>query len=190
MSRIEDEIANDLQSAPVASSDVLDRIVGLANELKEALQEAERLGELADQAARRARQIQEQTLPALMDEVGVPEIVINDGEEKLKRTEAVFASIPKAEQSNAASWLEENGFGALVKGTFVIKVDKTDEHLRSSVQNVLNQMGVDFEFSSSIHPSTLKAFVRERIENGGDVPKSITYHVQPTVAISTVRKKK
>lgn len=38
-----------------------------------------------------------------------------------------------------------------------------------------------------IHPQTLKAWVKETLENGGEIPMEISYHIKQTAAIRSTK---
>ena len=176
-------------AAQQASPDTLARITTAAAELQVLEARVDQLEQETKEAEREARRLAEQVLPSLMDEAGVPFLGLEDGS-KLERTEAVFASIAKDNAREATQWLEEHGYGSLVKNGFYIPVDKGDVKLSAKVRKVLEKAGLPFDEQCGVHPQTLVAFVRESLSQGRELPKTITYHVQPKVVIKQSRKPK
>lgn len=176
-------------AAQQASPDTLARITSAAIELQVLEARTKQLEAETEETKREARRLAEQVLPSLMDEAGVPFLGLEDGS-KVERTEAVFASIVKDNAREATQWLEENGYGALVKNGFTIAVDKGDVKLAAKVRKVLEKAGLPFEEQCGVHPQTLVAFVKESLSQGRELPKTITYHVQPKVVIKQPKKSK
>lgn len=130
-----------------------------------------------------ARRIAEQVLPALMDEAGLASLRLDDGA-TLTREDAVYASIAQADAADAAAWLVQNGYGAIVKAAFQIPVGKGDTKLQVRIRTLLGRAKVDYEETSSVHPQTLRAFARESVAEGRNLPASIKVHIQPTVKLA------
>lgn len=176
-------------AAQQASPDVLAQITTAAAELQVLEARAKQLEEQTEETKREARRLAEQVLPSLMDEAGVPFLGLEDGS-KLERTDAVFASIAKDNAREATQWLEDHGYGALVKNGFTITVDKGDVKLAAKVRKALQKAKLPFEEQCSVHPQTLVAFVKESLLQSRKLPKTITYHVQPKVVIKQPKKSK
>lgn len=102
----------------------------------------------------RLKTICEELLPALMDELGVEKATLSDGSE-LRLTNNVYAHIAAVHQEAAFAWLRSRGLGDIIKE--VTKV--------------------------SVHPSTLKAQLRELLEAGVDVPQTLFGVYQQRAAI-------
>jgi hypothetical protein len=119
---------------------------------------ADRLEQAVEHATRRQREIEfneklikdqkkelaeltDITIPAIMAEMGMSSGTTPSGI-SVELAQIVYANISEARSAEAYSWLEANGHGGMIK-----TVTKT-----------------------SVHPSTLRAWAREMLENGEDVP--------------------
>ena len=162
--------------------DKLAQITTTAADLVEQQKRVTVLEARLEEANAEVKRLAEQVLPTLMDEAGVQSLGLEGGD-TLKREEAVFASMSKANAPMACDWLEENGYGALVKTSIVIPLDKGDTKTRKKVLALLTKARVGFDETMGVHPGTLTAFVKESLAEGRELPKSITYHVQPRVVI-------
>ena len=96
----------------------------------------------------------EKLLPDVMMGVGLTELKLVDGRMVTVKPE-YYASIAKDRMEAAADWLKANGMGGVVKGSLTVAV----EH-----QAKLAELVVPFQINSSVHPSTLKALVKEQVE--------------------------
>lgn len=187
-------IVEDAERPVAASPDMLAAITAHAFLLKEKIAEAERMEAEAERVRAEVRELRESVLPSLMQEAQVTMLGLEDGEGTwIERGEAVFASISKEKAAAACAWLEEHGYGALVKGAIAIPLPRGERALRARVVRSLKKAGIEFEETSGVHHQTLLAFVRESLEAGRELPKSITYHTQPVVDLkkprSTTRRK-
>jgi hypothetical protein len=115
------------------------------------------------------RRIAEVELPEAMDAADVKEFRMNDGR-RISVGMDVHAGIPKAREQEAFEWLRENGFDGIIKRDISIKFGKGDDAAASRTLALLSQEGLEPENKEAIHHSTLKAFVRELIEEGHEVP--------------------
>lgn len=140
--------------------------------LAERQREQERVVEQKEQELKRAKQDLRQTrevdLPEAMQQAGLSEVALEDGS-RISVEEGVDAHVSKANQDKAFAWLEENGFGDIIKCEAKVNVGR-DEELRQRVEAALQEAGVEPEVARNVHPQTLKAFVRERVNRGDTIP--------------------
>ena len=105
-----------------------------------------------------------ENIPAVMDEMGVERIDV-DGV-TVSRKMMVHASIPVDRKDDAFSWLREQGLDDIIKNDVVVSFGKGEDNMAGDVVGMLQDRGFDPQTKTHIHPSTLKAFVKERIESG------------------------
>jgi hypothetical protein len=99
-----------------------------------------------------------------MDEMGVDRIDV-DGV-TVTRKMMVHASIPVERKDEAFAWLRENGLDDIIKNDVSVSFGKGEDNMAGDVVGLLQERGFDPQTKTHIHPSTLKAFVKERLENG------------------------
>ena len=121
-----------------------------------------------------------------MDEAGVASLAMTEGEQ-LVRDKEVYASISQENLATAVTWLIDHNAGAMVKERIVVEAEKGDIALLKATREALRKARVGFEETGGVHASTLRAWVRERVEGGLEIPASITYHVQPVVRVKKAR---
>ena len=115
------------------------------------------------------RLISEQELPDAMQAAGLNEIVLSSGE-KISIGEFYSAHISKANQEVAYEWLVSNGHEGLIKNEVLMKFGRDESGVVSETVYALQARGLSPEVRQSIHPSTLKAFVKEQLTSGNDIP--------------------
>mgnify|MGYP003657575000 CR=1 FL=1 len=104
----------------------------------------------------------EQELPDAMQSAGLTQIIsIN---------EFYNAHISKANQETAYRWLIENGHEGLIKNEVLLKFGREESVVVEETVSALQSRGLSPEVRQSVHPSTLKAFVKEQFISGNDIP--------------------
>jgi len=105
-----------------------------------------------------------ENIPALMDEMGVERLDV-DGV-TVERKMIVSASIPAARKEEAFDWLRTNGLDDIIKNDVTCSFGKGEDNVAGDVVGLLQERGFDPKTKTHVHPSTLKAFVKERITDG------------------------
>ena len=113
-------------------------------------------------------------LADVMTQTGLTELVLTEGRKILLKPQ-VFASISKARMPHVVEWLKERNMDGIVKRHAVV----------SEVQlGALDMYQIPYQREESIHSSTLKAFVRERLDADPDFPRELFgVSVVPTVTV-------
>jgi hypothetical protein len=145
---------------------VLSQLADELNEADEAVQEAERQLKAAKE---RFTDLAERTIPDLMDENGIQEFKTNKGFE-ISIAEKLVGNITKAKEQEAHQWLADNGFDSLLKNQFKLDFNKGEDDLAQEVERYLVEHGIAADRKRYIHPQTLHAFLREKLEDGEDIP--------------------
>jgi len=105
-----------------------------------------------------------ETIPALMDEMGVERVDV-DGL-TVERKMMVHASIPQDRKDEAFAWLREHGLDDIIKNDVTCSFGKGEDNMAGDVVGMLQERGYDPKTKTHVHPSTLKAFVKERVTDG------------------------
>ena len=111
----------------------------------------------------------EQELPDAMQSAGLTQITLSSGE-KISINEFYNAHISKANQEKAYQWLIENGHEGLIKNEVLLKFGREESLVVEETVSALQSRGLSPEVRQSVHPSTLKAFVKEQFTSGNDIP--------------------
>ena len=142
-------------------ADLAIRMRRLENDIE--IQEAQLL-----EAKAKLKQISEDYIPDLMQEIGVEKITLSNG---LKLSCKFFAS-GKVLDDQAYDWFENNGFADLVKCELTVKSRRIEKQDLADVKQLIRDSGFEFTEKDSIHWQTLSAFLREHIEEGKPIPPS------------------
>lgn len=112
-------------------------------------------------------------LPELLDEMGLSEIKLED-KTKITIGKAVQASVKKSEEHRFFDWLQANSFGGLIKSTVTAEFERDEIDKANAVVGQLRNEDITAALKQGVHPATLKAFVKERLEAGETLPDSVT----------------
>jgi len=103
-------------------------------------------------------------IPAMMDEMGVQRLDVENLSVTLKPL--INASIPQTRREEAFQWLRDNGLDDIIKNDVIMSFGKGEDNMAGDIMYELEQRGMHPEKKTHIHSMTLKAFIRERVENG------------------------
>lgn len=131
--------------------------------------QVEYLEEELKAAKERLRKTSDNDLPNAMAEIGMSSFVLTNGH-KITIKEEVYASIPKEEQERAFTWLRNHEFGALIKNQIIAEFGKGEDAEAHKAALMLAEHGWKPTQKESVHPMTLKAFIREQLSEGHEVP--------------------
>jgi hypothetical protein len=145
------QIANLAKRQQEAERAVLDK----ENELKEA--EAE------------LKLVQEDLLPSAMAEAGMKAFTLDNGA-KITIKDDVAVSVPADKKSEAYAWLRTNDFGDLIKNTVAIDFGRGEDEKAEHLKEHCQEQGISYSDKESVHAQTLKAFIKEQMANGKDIP--------------------
>ena len=159
----------DLDSFNELQEGALSRDSTLANKQLLLAQELATLEEAVKAKKEELRLTSEQELPEAMQTAGLTEIVLSTGE-KITITEFYNAHISKANQETAYQWLVQNGHEGLIKNEVSLKFGREEDLIAQETVQALKARGLAPEIRQSVHPSTLKAFVKEQLTSGRDIP--------------------
>jgi len=161
---------NDVQEWTNNVSDgELSKVSNLANKQLELSVQVSELEAKLKAKKEEFRLTSEQELPDAMQSVGLTQITLSTGE-KISINEFYSAHISKANQEKAYEWLVSNGHEGLIKNEVLLKFGREEVEVVNETVSVLQARGLSPEIRQSIHPSTLKAFVKEQFTSGNDIP--------------------
>jgi len=151
------------------AAEALQQLTVLAGLLKQAEADVEKTETEFKAAKERARVLREEDIPAFMTEIGMTMLALEDGT-VVQIASDVFAGITKEKADDAFGWLEEHGFGGLVKSTLTLVFQKAQLETSYDVAAELLKMGYEPEITRGVHAGSLKAFLREQLAKGTDIP--------------------
>ena len=117
--------------------------------------------------------LSEQTIPNLMQKAGV-ELIKLEGGVSVEVKPFYSARIPASKSEEAFEWLRENGHGDLIKNQVSMEFGMKQDNEAKSIIEELKSKGLPVKQKTTVHPSSLRGFVREQIQDlGKDVPADL-----------------
>ena len=117
-------------------------------------------------------ELTDKEMPALLTELGLSKFILDDGASvTVKPTYGAY--IRKADQQQAFSWLRERGYDDILKNVVTVQFGRGEDSQSDAFFLEASQKGLNATQDTKIHPQTLKAFVKERIEAGDSLPTEL-----------------
>jgi len=154
---------------PEQTEATLESLVKYANEMKSLEKEiADIERELAERNGR-LNKISGVIIPDVMDRLGMEEFKLSDGSKVLVKTD-IKCGLSEDRKPAGFAWLRENDYGGIIKTAVSLAFGKGEEQQAKEAVDVLSAAGFNAQIGDSVHPATLKSFVKERIEAGDNIP--------------------
>ena len=113
-----------------------------------------------------------EVIPTLLSEMGISSLKLADGSAvDVKPYYAANISLKNREE--AYNWLRSNGLGDIIKNEITVSFGRDEDNKATTYVNLAKGQGYQPTQKLKVEPMTLKALVRERIENGKDMPSDI-----------------
>jgi len=150
--------------------------------LKSAAKIATAIRETEDEIARTEAYLKEkkkdllkltdEDLPSVLQELGVSSFKLEDGSQ-VDIKPLYGAAIPKPRIDEAHEWLRDNGHDDIIKNVVACSFGRGEDQNAANFKDTAIKLGLHPEQSESVHSSTLRAWVRERVENGDEFPMEL-----------------
>lgn len=157
-----------------ASGDRLDRVKTTAKQVRQLELEKEILEEKLSTVKRQLQNLLERDLVKVMSEANMTSFALEkDGNLPalvFEKTTFYNAKIPEEKEIEAFAWLHDQGYGELVKTQITVSLGMGDREMAQQVEQSISEVGADYSSKLSVHPSTLKSFVKAEVEAGRAIP--------------------
>ena len=155
--------------------DKTENIKSLADEVKKLRNLEDELK--ADEEALKNKQrnigiISGEIIPTLLSEMGLSSIKLADGS-AVDVKPYYAANISSKNREAAYNWLRDNGLGDIIKNEISVSFGRNEDNKAANYANLAKSQGFEPTQKLKVEPMTLKALVRERIENGKEMPMDI-----------------
>ena len=165
----------DLEAESIVSVDT-----GMSSDIAEScnkLLETQKQIESAEEELKKLKDVEttlsEQTIPNLMQQAGV-ELIKLEGGISVEVKPFYSARIPASKSEEAFQWLRDNGHGDLIKNQVSLEFGMKQDNEAKSIVEELKSKGLPVKQKTTVHPSSLRGFVREQIQDlGKDVPADL-----------------
>ncbi len=144
-------------------------MIQLAKALLETEEDIKQHEDRLKEVKKRAMRLREETIPSAMQELSLTSFKLDTGQVITVKQE-VYAIIPKDNQAKAFDWLDEHDFGGLIKSIVKVDFERGELENANKLCAQLEQDGMSPEFTERVHPTTLRAFLREQVAAGNPIP--------------------
>jgi hypothetical protein len=177
MSNIFDQMEADFEEKMATSVEKLDQgdlttVAGMARAIRDKEAEVNELEQKLKNEKRALMKLTDEDLPTMLAEIGLTSMKLDDGSEVSIKPQ-YGASILVDNRPAAYEWLRENGYDDIIKNTVACTFGRGEDDKASAFKSFAEKEGFFAEQNTGIHHTTLRAFVKERIENGDDFPMEL-----------------
>ena len=141
-------------------------------ELKNLEDEIENAEESLSKLKEKARYISNIEVPQMMEEMHITKLKLKDGE-SVEIKKIYGASISPDSQDKAFTWLRNNGLGDIIKNDVTVTFGRGEDNKAADYAVLARGQGFEPVQKIGVHPQTLKAVVRERLEAGQEMPSDL-----------------
>jgi len=150
----------------------LTSVAALARQIRDKEETISRLEETLKKEKKTLLKLTDEEMPAMLAEIGISSFSLDDGSTvEVKQTYG--ASILVDNRPAAYEWLREHGYDDIIKNTVFCQFGRGEDDLASSFAAFAQQQGYVPEQKTEIHPQTLRAFIKERVEEGEAFPMEL-----------------
>jgi len=151
-----------------AAKSLSDKVIELKN-LEDEISNAEKsVSKLKEQA----KTLSQFEIPAMMEEMHITKLKLKDGE-SVEIKKIYGASIPQEHQEAAFKWLRNNDLGDIIKNDITVTFGRGEDNKAAEYASLAQGQGYEPVQKIGVHPQTLKAVVRERLESGREMPSDL-----------------
>ena len=163
----EQDQREDLNSVNDAKS-LSDQVVKLKTLEDDFLQKEKELKELK----RHIDLVSGEVIPTMMQEMNISTLKLADGS-SVEVKPVYGASIPKAKQEEAFTWLRDHNLGDIIKNEITVSFGRDEDNKAQQYAVLAQGQGYQPVQKLKVEPMTLKALVRERLESGQEMPSDL-----------------
>ena len=150
----------------------LTSVAALARQIRDKEERIQGLEETLKDEKKALLKLTDEEMPAMLAEIGISSFSLDDGSTvEVKQTYG--ASILVDNRPAAYEWLRDNGYDDIIKNTVLCQFGRGEDDRASAFAAFAQQQGYVPEQKTEIHPQTLRAFVKERVEEGEAFPMEL-----------------
>jgi len=149
------------------STETTKNLSNLVRQLRVVEQEVEDAETHLKSLKQERQKLSTQMIPDLMDEMGVERVDV-DGLTVTKK-QIVAASIPVENKQEAFAWLRVRGLDDIIKNDVSCSFGRGQDNMAKDAMATLSERGLSPSLKTHVHPMTLKAFVKDRVESGDEI---------------------
>ena len=133
----------------------------------------EELEETIKEFKRERAIVSEETIPQQMQELGISDTTMADGS-KITIKEGFHCRIPKDKIKEAHAYLRQEDLGDIIKNQVITSFGTGEDNMAGDLAgHIQDAYGITPDVKESVHPSTLKATLKKRHEEGLSDPDDL-----------------
>jgi hypothetical protein len=171
MTKISEMFEQDANALTV-SNESLDSVGALAKRAKELDKEIEELDTVLSERKDQLRKLLEETIPGMLNELQMKSFTMADGS-KIEIKPFYGASIKEENRAAAFEWLRQNGYDDIIKNLVSVRFGRGEDELCDGLINLLREKNYPIDQTQKVEPQTLKAWVREMVDQGKEFPTDL-----------------
>ena len=113
-----------------------------------------------------------EVIPTMMAEMGLSHLKLMDGS-SVDVKPNYSANITIANRDAAFQWLRDNNLGDIIKNEISVSFGRNEDNKAADYASLASERGYQPTQKLKVEPMTLKALVRERLENGKEMPTEL-----------------
>lgn len=177
MSDIFEQMEADFEESLANSVEKLDQgdlttVAGVARAIRDKEQEISALEQKLKDEKKALLKLTDEELPTMLAEIGLTSMKLDDGSEVTVKP-TYGASILVDNRPAAYDWLRDHGYDDIIKNTVACAFGRGEDDQASAFKAFAETQGYVAEQKTEIHPQTLRAFVKERVESGDEFPMEL-----------------
>ena len=173
MSQLEKDFENTMASGvDKVDQKGLKTVAEIAREVNEKEKKISNLEQELKDRKKELLKLTDEELPNILNELGISSFKLEDGS-TISVKQTYGASIKVENRPAAYQWLRENGYDDIIKNQVTCVFGRGEDEKANSFKETAENEGYFPEQKTEVHPQTLRAFVKERVENGDDFPMDL-----------------
>ena len=156
----------------VTQADAAESLSSKVIELKSLEDEITNAEKSVSKLKEQAKQLSQFEIPEMMEKMHITKLKLKDGE-SVEIKKIYGASIPQEHQEAAFTWLRNNDLGDIIKNDITVTFGRGEDNKAAEYATLAQGQGYEPVQKIGVHPQTLKAVVRERLESGREMPSDL-----------------
>ena len=152
--------------------DGLRSVAELARDAQQKSETIERLEKQVKQVKSEYFKLIDEELPAILQELGLNAFELADGS-KINVRPQYGAHINLDNREKAFQWLRDNDHDGIIKNSISCSFGTGEDEQAKTFSILVKDSGLTPDQKTEVHSSTLKAWVKERVENGDEFPMDL-----------------
>ena len=156
----------------ITQADAAKSLSGKVIQLKNLEDEIKNAEESVSKLKEQAKQLSQFEIPTMMEEMHITKLKLKDGE-AVEIKKIYSGSIPPENKEAAFTWLRDHDLGDIIKRDVTVTFGQGEDNKASVYADLAQGQRYEPVQKIGVHPQTLKAVVRERLESGREMPSDL-----------------